>query len=100
MQWPVDLHNDLFSNLLTSVSRRKFLVSVCDVPDPQDRFNMDEFSELLIVNKPLVYISVGELLNTHKVPGYAHNWPGGQWVRCLWVRNRNLTLTLCACVCT
>lgn len=46
---------------------RKFLVSVCDVPDPEARFNMDEFSELLIVNKPLVYISVGELLNTHKL---------------------------------
>lgn len=28
---------------------------------------MDEFSEQLIVNKPIVYISVSELLNTHKV---------------------------------
>lgn len=40
---------------------------VCDVPEPEDRFNMDEYSELLIVNKPVVYISVSELLNTHKV---------------------------------
>ncbi|XP_078100595.1 ras GTPase-activating-like protein IQGAP3 isoform X2 [Sander vitreus] len=44
---------------------RKFLVCVCDVPEPEDRFNMDEYSELLIVNKPVVYISVSELLNTH-----------------------------------
>lgn len=28
---------------------------------------MDEYSELLIVNRPVIYISVSELLNTHKV---------------------------------
>lgn len=52
---------------LLFVSDRKFLMCVCDVPEPEDRFNMDEFSELLIVNKPVIYISVSELLNTHKV---------------------------------
>uniref|UniRef100_A0A3B4YJT2 IQ motif containing GTPase activating protein 3 n=1 Tax=Seriola lalandi dorsalis TaxID=1841481 RepID=A0A3B4YJT2_SERLL len=46
---------------------RKFLLSVCDVPEPEDRFSMDEYSELLIVNKPVIYISVSELLNTHKL---------------------------------
>ncbi|XP_070822093.1 ras GTPase-activating-like protein IQGAP3 [Chaetodon trifascialis] len=46
---------------------RKFLMCVCDVPVPEDRFNMDEYSELLIVNKPVIYISVSELLNTHKL---------------------------------
>ncbi|KAI3360710.1 hypothetical protein L3Q82_012851, partial [Scortum barcoo] len=46
---------------------RKFLVCVCDVPEPQDRFNMDEYSEQLIVNKPVVYISISELLNTHQL---------------------------------
>ncbi|KAM3614911.1 uncharacterized protein V6R79_020748 [Siganus canaliculatus] len=46
---------------------RKFLMSVCDVPEPQERFNMDEFSELLVVSRPVVYISVSELLSTHKL---------------------------------
>ncbi|XP_010751537.2 ras GTPase-activating-like protein IQGAP3 isoform X2 [Larimichthys crocea] len=46
---------------------RKFLMCVCDVPEPEDRFNVDEYSELLIVNKPVVYISVSELLNTHQL---------------------------------
>ncbi|XP_076594179.1 ras GTPase-activating-like protein IQGAP3 [Chaetodon auriga] len=46
---------------------RKFLMCVCDVPAPEDRFNMDEYSELLIVNKPVIYISISELLNTHKL---------------------------------
>ncbi|KAK5873415.1 hypothetical protein PBY51_018458 [Eleginops maclovinus] len=51
----------------THVKFRKFLRGVCDVPEPEDRFNMDEFSELLIVNKPVVYISVSELRNTHQL---------------------------------
>ncbi|XP_034073773.1 ras GTPase-activating-like protein IQGAP3, partial [Gymnodraco acuticeps] len=50
----------------THLKFRKFLHGVCDVPEPEDRFNMDEFSELLIVNKPVVYISVSELRNTHQ----------------------------------
>lgn len=49
------------------VCLRRFLQSVCDVPEPEDRFSMDEYSELLIVNRPVIYISVSELLNTHKV---------------------------------
>ncbi|XP_028281626.1 ras GTPase-activating-like protein IQGAP3 isoform X2 [Parambassis ranga] len=46
---------------------RRFLQSVCDVPEPEERFSMDEFSELLIVNRPVIYISVSELMNTHKL---------------------------------
>ncbi|XP_040899613.1 ras GTPase-activating-like protein IQGAP3 [Toxotes jaculatrix] len=46
---------------------RKFLLCVCDVPEPEDRFSMDEYSELLDVNKPVIYISVSELLNVHKL---------------------------------
>uniref|UniRef100_G3NFH8 IQ motif containing GTPase activating protein 3 n=1 Tax=Gasterosteus aculeatus TaxID=69293 RepID=G3NFH8_GASAC len=46
---------------------RNFLLSVCDVPEPEERFNMDEYSELLILNKPVVYISISELINTHQL---------------------------------
>ncbi|KAM4568064.1 ras GTPase-activating-like protein IQGAP3 [Fundulus diaphanus] len=46
---------------------RKFLYAVCDVPEPEERFSMDEYSELLIVDRPVIYISVSELLNTHKL---------------------------------
>lgn len=46
---------------------RKFLRAVCDVPEPGERFDMDEYSELVIVNRPVIYISISELLNTHKV---------------------------------
>ncbi|XP_062255782.1 ras GTPase-activating-like protein IQGAP3 [Platichthys flesus] len=46
---------------------RRFLLSVCDVPEPEERFSVDEFSELLVVSRPVIYISVSELLNTHKL---------------------------------
>uniref|UniRef100_A0A8B9JX61 IQ motif containing GTPase activating protein 3 n=1 Tax=Astyanax mexicanus TaxID=7994 RepID=A0A8B9JX61_ASTMX len=46
---------------------RKFLQAVCDVPEPEERFNIDEYSEMVILNKPVIYISIGELINTHKL---------------------------------
>lgn len=49
------------------LTNRKFLKMVCDVPEPGERFNMDEYSEMVILNKPVVYISIGELINSHKV---------------------------------
>ncbi|XP_077431059.1 ras GTPase-activating-like protein IQGAP3 isoform X2 [Vanacampus margaritifer] len=46
---------------------RKFVRRACDVPDPSERFGMDEYSETLIVSRPLVRISLGELLHMHKL---------------------------------
>uniref|UniRef100_A0A8C2I3D5 IQ motif containing GTPase activating protein 3 n=1 Tax=Cyprinus carpio TaxID=7962 RepID=A0A8C2I3D5_CYPCA len=46
---------------------RKFLRAVCDVPEPEERFNIDEYSETLILNRPVIYISISELINTHRV---------------------------------
>ncbi|XP_056142140.1 ras GTPase-activating-like protein IQGAP3 [Lampris incognitus] len=57
--------NDYIS--LTHTKFRKFLRAACDVPEPEERFNMDEYSELVILNKPVIYITVSELLNTHKL---------------------------------
>ncbi|XP_075994982.1 ras GTPase-activating-like protein IQGAP3 isoform X2 [Genypterus blacodes] len=51
----------------THAKFRKFLRAVCDVPEPRDRFSVDEYSELLIVNKPVIYISISELLHTHQL---------------------------------
>uniref|UniRef100_A0A4W6DHS1 IQ motif containing GTPase activating protein 3 n=1 Tax=Lates calcarifer TaxID=8187 RepID=A0A4W6DHS1_LATCA len=60
-------HIRALNQYISQTHTRKFLVSVCDVPEPEDRFSMDEYSELLIVNRPVIYISVSELLNTHKL---------------------------------
>ncbi|XP_063001981.1 ras GTPase-activating-like protein IQGAP3 [Elgaria multicarinata webbii] len=46
---------------------RKFISAACSVPEPEDRFNVDKYSEMVAITKPVVYITVGELLNTHKL---------------------------------
>ncbi len=35
--------------------------------EPAVRFNMDEYSDLARVTKPVIYISVGEIVEIHKV---------------------------------
>uniref|UniRef100_A0A3B3CUN6 IQ motif containing GTPase activating protein 3 n=1 Tax=Oryzias melastigma TaxID=30732 RepID=A0A3B3CUN6_ORYME len=44
----------------------RFLRAVCDVPEPEQHFSMDQYSELLILNRPVIYMSVSELLNMHQ----------------------------------
>uniref|UniRef100_W5MQH9 IQ motif containing GTPase activating protein 3 n=1 Tax=Lepisosteus oculatus TaxID=7918 RepID=W5MQH9_LEPOC len=46
---------------------RRFLRAACEVPEPEERFNVDEYSETVTLNKPVIYISVGELVNTHQL---------------------------------
>ncbi|NXL75614.1 IQGA3 protein, partial [Leptocoma aspasia] len=46
---------------------RKFISAACCVPEPEERFDMDEYSEMVAVAKPVIYITVGELINTHKL---------------------------------
>lgn len=48
-------------------SRRRFIAAACRVPEPEERFNVDEYSELVAVAKPVIYITFGELIDTHKV---------------------------------
>ncbi|XP_013931841.1 PREDICTED: ras GTPase-activating-like protein IQGAP3 [Thamnophis sirtalis] len=46
---------------------RAFIDAACSVPEPEERFKMDRYSELVAITKPVVYITVGELVNTHKL---------------------------------
>ncbi|NXT72589.1 IQGA3 protein, partial [Chaetops frenatus] len=46
---------------------RRFISAACCVPEPEERFNMDEYSEMVAVARPVIYITVGELINTHKL---------------------------------
>ncbi|KAG8449946.1 hypothetical protein GDO86_016578 [Hymenochirus boettgeri] len=46
---------------------RKFIRTACTVPEPEERFNIDEYSEMVNTNKPVIYITVGELVDTHKL---------------------------------
>ncbi|XP_030045493.1 ras GTPase-activating-like protein IQGAP1 [Microcaecilia unicolor] len=44
---------------------RRFFQSACDVPEPEEKFNVDEYSDLVTLSKPVIYISIGEIVNTH-----------------------------------
>ncbi|NXO43773.1 IQGA3 protein, partial [Locustella ochotensis] len=46
---------------------RRFISAACCVPEPEERFDVDEYSEMVAVAKPVIYITVGELINTHKL---------------------------------
>ncbi|NP_001082590.1 IQ motif containing GTPase activating protein 1 L homeolog [Xenopus laevis] len=44
---------------------RRFFQSACEVPELEDKFNVDEYSDLVTLTKPVIYISIGEIVNTH-----------------------------------
>ena len=46
---------------------RRFICRACQVPEPEEHFAVDEYADMVAVSKPMVYITVGELINTHKV---------------------------------
>ncbi|KAM6125559.1 LOW QUALITY PROTEIN: ras GTPase-activating-like protein IQGAP1 [Phoenicopterus ruber ruber] len=43
---------------------RRFFQAACEVPELQDKFNIDEYSDLVTVTT-VIYISIGEIINTH-----------------------------------
>ena len=44
---------------------KKFFQEVIKVPDPEDAFCMDQFTEATLIAKPMIYISLQELYDTH-----------------------------------
>ncbi|XP_063051320.1 ras GTPase-activating-like protein IQGAP2 [Engraulis encrasicolus] len=46
---------------------RAFFQAACDVSVPEERFNMDEYSDMVTLSKPIIYISVDEIINTHSL---------------------------------
>uniref|UniRef100_G1PDV0 IQ motif containing GTPase activating protein 3 n=1 Tax=Myotis lucifugus TaxID=59463 RepID=G1PDV0_MYOLU len=53
---------------------RRFICRACQVPEPEERFAMDEYSDMVAVSKPMVYITVGELVNTHRLLLEHQDW--------------------------
>uniref|UniRef100_A0A3Q3LUG7 IQ motif containing GTPase activating protein 2 n=1 Tax=Mastacembelus armatus TaxID=205130 RepID=A0A3Q3LUG7_9TELE len=46
---------------------RVFFHSACDVPEPEEKFNIDEYSDMVTLSKPIIYISIEEIINTHSL---------------------------------
>lgn len=44
-----------------------FFQSACDVPELEEKFNIDEYSDMVTLSKPVIYISIEEIINTHSV---------------------------------
>ncbi|MEQ2204962.1 Ras GTPase-activating-like protein iqgap1, partial [Xenoophorus captivus] len=44
---------------------RRFFLAACDVHSLEEKFNVDQYSDLVTVTKPVIYISIGEIINTH-----------------------------------
>lgn len=46
---------------------RKYFRAVCEVDEPEVKFNMDQYADVTRVTKPVIYISIAEIIETHKV---------------------------------
>uniref|UniRef100_A0A674N470 IQ motif containing GTPase activating protein 2 n=1 Tax=Takifugu rubripes TaxID=31033 RepID=A0A674N470_TAKRU len=46
---------------------RVFFQSACDVPELEEKFNIDEYSDMVTLSKPVIYISIEEIINTHSL---------------------------------
>ena len=44
---------------------KRFFQECIKVPDPEDAFSMDQFTEATLIAKPMIYISLQELYDTH-----------------------------------
>ncbi|XP_035292082.1 ras GTPase-activating-like protein IQGAP2 isoform X1 [Anguilla anguilla] len=46
---------------------RLLFQAACDVPEPEEKFNVDEYSDMVTLSKPVIYISIEEIINTHSL---------------------------------
>ncbi|KAJ8380391.1 hypothetical protein SKAU_G00011690 [Synaphobranchus kaupii] len=46
---------------------RLLFQAACDVPEPEEKFNIDEYSDMVTLSKPVIYISIEEIINTHSL---------------------------------
>ncbi|XP_074994036.1 ras GTPase-activating-like protein IQGAP2 isoform X2 [Calonectris borealis] len=46
---------------------RNFFQAACDVSEPEEKFNIDEYSDMVTLSKPVIYISIEEIINTHSL---------------------------------
>nr|XP_009940132.1 PREDICTED: ras GTPase-activating-like protein IQGAP2 isoform X3 [Opisthocomus hoazin] len=64
--------NEHLSSMNTYLSQtyqkfRNFFQAACDVPEPEEKFNIDEYSDMVTLSKPVIYISIEEIINTHSL---------------------------------
>ena len=40
---------------------------MCSVEEPEQVFNMDQYSDVTCITKPVIYMSISEIVEMHKV---------------------------------
>ncbi|CAB4017386.1 ras GTPase-activating IQGAP1, partial [Paramuricea clavata] len=45
----------------------KFFMAASSVEQPESKFNIDEYSDVVMLTKPVIYISIREICDTHKL---------------------------------
>ncbi|KAL5004093.1 hypothetical protein ScPMuIL_017549 [Solemya velum] len=46
---------------------KKYCMAACDVEEPEYKFNIDQFTDVSMITKPVIYISVQEICDTHQL---------------------------------
>ena len=46
---------------------RLFFLQASTVPSAEEKFGIDEYSDVIMLTKPVIYISVKEICSTHSV---------------------------------
>ncbi|XP_056022517.1 ras GTPase-activating-like protein IQGAP1 isoform X2 [Ostrea edulis] len=46
---------------------KRYCVEACDVLEPEAYFNVDQYSDIVTIAKPSIYISVQEIIDTHQL---------------------------------
>lgn len=57
---------------MCAILYRAFFQAACDVQAPEEKFNVDEYSDMVTLSKPVIYISIEEIINTHSVRPRGH----------------------------
>uniref|UniRef100_A0A8C3G7Z3 IQ motif containing GTPase activating protein 2 n=1 Tax=Cyclopterus lumpus TaxID=8103 RepID=A0A8C3G7Z3_CYCLU len=60
-------HMTPMNNYISQTYEKQFFQSACDVPEPEEKFNIDEYSDMVTLSKPIIYISIDEIINTHSL---------------------------------
>lgn len=60
-------HLSSMNNYLTETYHefRKYFKEACNAPEPEEKFNMDKYTDMVTVTKPVIYISIEEIISTH-----------------------------------
>lgn len=46
---------------------RSYFNEICNVPEAEEYFGINEYSDLIVLTKPVVYMTVQEICETHRV---------------------------------